>query len=73
MAEGTKLVLAFETSAGKTMSLTFNYAKPSATSTQIKALMNGIVSNGSIYENVPVAAKSAKSVTTSETIYDLSA
>ena len=73
MAEGTKLVLSFETSAGKSMTLIYNYAKPAASTANVKALMNGIIANGSIFVNVPATAKSAKEVTTTEDIYDLSA
>ncbi len=72
MASGTKLVLGFETSAGKNTTLTYNYAKPSAGLANVKALMSGIIANGSIFANVPAAAKSAKEVITTESIYDLS-
>ena len=73
MAAGTKLVCTFETGDDKTTSMTFNYADPGATLSEVKALMNAIVTNGVIFANVPVTAKSAKNVTTSEHEYDLSA
>ncbi|MBQ7170348.1 MAG: DUF2922 domain-containing protein [Synergistaceae bacterium] len=73
MAAGTKLVCTFETSDDKTTSMTFSYADPGATSTEVKALMNAIITNGVIFASVPVTAKSAKTVTTSENEYDLSA
>ena len=73
MAEGTKLVLAFETSEEKTASYTFNYAKPSATVAQVKSLMQAMITNTSTLENTLVGMKSAKTVTTTETAYDLSA
>ena len=73
MASGTKLVLGFETSSGKSITLSYNYAKPSATTANVKALMNGIIANGEIFANVPATMKSAKEVTTSESVYDLSA
>lgn len=73
MASGMKLVLGFETAEGKSMTLTYNHAKASATAAQVKALMNGIIANGSIFSTVPATAKSAKQVTTSENEYDLSA
>ena len=72
MASGIKLVLKFEDSNGKDVIFSFNYAKPSTTTTQVKALMNGIITNGSIFTNVPATAKSATLVTTSESEYDLS-
>lgn len=73
MAAGTKLVLTFTTSAGRTTTHTYNYADPGATTSAVKTLCNTIITNGSIYENVPVAVKSAKTVTTSENEYDLDA
>ena len=73
MAEGTKLVLAFETSDARTATFTFNYAKPSATAAQVKTLMQTMITNNVLYETAPVVMKSAKTVTTSETAYDLSA
>ena len=73
MAAGTKLVCTFGTSTDGTTSFTFNYAKPGATTTNVKALMNAMITNGAIFANVPVTMKSAKTVTTSENEYDLSA
>ena len=71
MAAGTKLVLGFETSNGSTTTLSFSYAKPTATLAQVKAAMNAITTNGEIFATVPVTSKSAKMVTTTETDYDL--
>ena len=73
MAAGTKLVVGFQTSTGKSMTLTYNHASPSATKANVKALMNGIIANGLIFASVPATAKSAKLVTTTESEYDLSA
>ncbi len=73
MASGVKLVLGFETAEGKSMTLTYNHAKPSATAAQVKALMEGIITNGSIFSTAPVTAKSATKVVTEESEYDLSA
>ena len=71
MASGTKLVLEFGTSNGGITTFSFNYAKPSTTTANVKALMNGIISNGDIFANVPATMKSAKLVTTNESAYDL--
>ncbi|MBQ7193720.1 MAG: DUF2922 domain-containing protein [Synergistaceae bacterium] len=73
MAEGTKLVLTFETSEDKTTSYTFNYAKPSATTAQVKALMQAMITNTTTLASTLTSAKSAKTVTTTEATYDLSA
>lgn len=73
MAAGTKLVLTFENASGSSVSMSYNYADSSADVADVKALVNGIIANGSIFVNVPVTAKGAKRVTTTETEYDLSA
>ena len=73
MAAGTKLVCTFGTSDDKTTTMTFNYADAGATAANVKALMSAIITNRVIFANVPVTAKSAKTVTTSEHVYDLSA
>ena len=73
MADGTKLVLAFLDSEEREMVFTFPYAKPSATTANVKNLMQVIIANGDIFEDRPVSMLSAKTITTSETAYDLSA
>lgn len=72
MAEGSKLVLTFMTSEEKTATITFNYAKPSATTAQVRALMQAMITNTSTLAATLVSAKSAKIVTTTESTYDLS-
>ncbi len=68
-----KLVLTFAGSNGTITTHSYNYANPDAAAANVKALVNGIIANGSIYANVPQIAKSAKTVTTTEKAYDLSA
>lgn len=72
MAEGTVLKLTFITAEEKEATFTFKYAKPSVTAQQIKTLMNSMIDNKIIFENEPAEIKSAKTITTSETVYDLS-
>ena len=67
MAAGTKLELTFLKADGSKTVFTYNYANPEASSNSVKALMNGMITNGSIFENVPAVIDSAKLVTTSET------
>lgn len=67
MAAGTKLVIVFTDADNANKTFSFNYAKPDVTANQVKALAEGIITNGSIYEHTPVSVKSAKLVTTSET------
>lgn len=68
-----KLALEFYDSNSKVVKMNFNYASQSATTANVKALMSGIVTNGSIFANVPEDQKSAKLIVTTETEYDLSA
>ncbi len=67
-----KLVLEFEGTTGAAR-FSFNYADPETTTANVKALMAGLIANGSLFENPPTVAKAAKIVTTTETDYDLSA
>lgn len=73
MAAGTKLVLNFLSAAGKDIKFSFNYAKDDVESSDVKALVDGIITNGIIYEEVPVSTKSAKIIITDEADIDLSA
>ena len=68
----TNLVLTFLTNSGDKTTFTFPYAKPSATANIVRAAMGSITSNGSIFNDEPVTAYSAKIVTTTETDISLS-
>ena len=73
MAAGTKLVMVFDVEgADTTTTISINYAKPGATTDNVKALARAIISNKTLWERQPAAIKSAKSVTTSENEYDVS-
>lgn len=69
---GTKLVLTFLDASGNDVVFTFDYANSVADVEDVKALMSGIITNGSIFQNVPVTAKAAKTVTVTSYVYDLS-
>ena len=71
MAAGTKLQLVFTTDTSTTTH-TYNYADPAATKANVVALATTIIAGGAIFTKVPLALKSAKTITTSENIYDLS-
>lgn len=73
MAEGTKLNIVFNTSEGTTSTYNFGYADEDMTVGQVKAVCNAMIANTDIYEETLVSAKSAKTVITSEIVYDLSA
>lgn len=71
MAAGTKLQLQFETMGGlKTWS--FSRANPGVTKANVQALVQSMIANGTIFENQPIRIREAKTVTTSENVYDLS-
>ena len=67
----SKLVLEF-TGVGGKATFSYNYANPDTTPTTVKALMQGMITNGSIFAIPPVEAVSAKLVTTTTDEYDLS-
>lgn len=69
----TKLVLKFMSATGSEITMNYNYVDPEVEAASVKALMEGIIANGSIFANVPTAMTSAKVVTTEETLIDLDA
>ena len=73
MAAGVKLVTTFKNASGNTVSFTHNYVASDAEMSDIRAFVAGIITNGAIFENVPVTAVGAKLVTTTEQEIALSA
>ncbi|MBR0380801.1 MAG: DUF2922 domain-containing protein [Mogibacterium sp.] len=71
MATVNTLVLEFDGS-GSTVKFSYKYADPTITSQQVQTLMQTIITNGTIFENPPLVAKSAKLVATTETSYTIS-
>ena len=71
MAAGTKLVLRFGTMMGE-KNFSYNYGDEEADTSDIKAAMQAIITNGSIFRNPPLTPISAKCVVTSETEFDIS-
>lgn len=71
MAAGTKLNIVFNNADGGTTSYTWNYADPGATLNDVTALGAAMIANTSILAATLVSMKSAKTITTSENIYDL--
>ncbi len=72
MAISTKLSLSFTKSNGDAINMNYGNIKQDVSAANVKSLMEGIVANGSIFEKVPAAIKSAKIITTEETAVDLS-
>lgn len=71
MANTVKIIYTCSTPDGD-KNFSYTPAKSSASLAQVKAAGNALVTNGSIFENVPTAVTAAKLVTTTETAYDLS-
>ena len=71
MATSSKLVMTFANSNGTEHSMIYNYADAETPSSAVRALVNGIIANGSIFSNVPATAKSAAIVTTTQTAVNL--
>ena len=63
----TSLKLVFNTALGETVTHSYAYADPEATSQQIASLSSVIIANGSLFATTPISLKSAKLVTTTET------
>ena len=72
MAAGTTLAITFLDAQGAERKFTFKHANPSAAAARVKSAAAAIITNGSIFKYVPVSAKSAKLITTTETDLDIS-
>ena len=74
MATTSTLKMTFVASNGGNTSLSYANSKDAGTlsSTNVKALMEGIIANGAIFENVPVSMKSAEITKKETTAIDLS-
>ena len=67
----TRLRLVFSGAGEKKITLSFPYARGSATGTEVKTLMQGIVADGSIYEDVPTGIVGAEFLTSSSSPINL--
>lgn len=68
-----RLVLEFYDSNRGTITMTYNHADEDVTTANVRALVNAIITNGSIFQSVPVSVKSAKLVVSTESEFQLSA
>lgn len=71
MTQTTSLILKFGTMSGE-KTWTYKYANSSATTAQVKALMQAMITNGSIYKYPPLQANSAQVTTTTKDYIDIS-
>ena len=69
----SKLVMTFADANSDEVKFSYSYADKDASNTSIRQLVAGMITNGSIFTNAPVASKSAKIITTTEKEIDLSA
>ena len=67
----TKLALVFKDAENNNVNLNYKYAEPEVSASTVKTLTDAIVTNGSIFAKIPVSAKSAKIVTTTEDEIDI--
>ena len=67
----SKIVIDFAGPYGD-VRFSYNYADPETTVASVKALVNGLIANNTLFENPPITVKNAKIVTTTEDNYDLS-
>lgn len=67
MATTTKLVITYATSEGSSTTHSWNHAKTNISGEQASAIASTTIANGSIFAKVPVLAKTAKLVTTTDT------
>lgn len=68
----SRLVCKFKDLEGKAVNKSFNYANASATATNVKALMDAIITNGeNVFNDVPTQKTSAQMITTTTTDIDI--
>ncbi|MBQ7562241.1 MAG: DUF2922 family protein [Synergistaceae bacterium] len=71
MANNKKLVMTFKCEDGKEHNFSWNHADDTMRDADAKNLADTIITNGSIFENVPVEATGAKVVVTTESELDI--
>ena len=68
----SRIVMVFADANGANVTFSYSYAKSNPSTSSIKNLVNGLITNGDIFVHPPVSAKSAKIVTTNANAIDLS-
>lgn len=71
MASSTKIVFRFGTTSGE-KNFTYNYGNDEVSGATVKATMNTMIANGSIFRYPPLTIISAKTVITTESDIDVS-
>lgn len=70
MAAGSKLILRFGTTSGE-KNFTYNYGNSQAPAMDVKAAMQAMIANGSIFKYPPLTAISAKVEVTTSTEFNI--
>ena len=71
MASSTNLILTFGDTYDRDLVAVYPYIDPDVEAAYVKALMEGMIANGSIFVQQPATMKSAKIVENTETLIDL--
>ena len=66
-----KLVLSFLDANDSTFALSYPYIRDELEQSHVTALINAIITNGSIFKRVPVKVKTAKLVNVTENNYEV--
>ena len=72
MATTVKITTVFACGDGKNHNFNYNYADPELRTADARTLVQAIITNGSIFDPVPVSLVSASLVTTTKNEFDLS-
>lgn len=67
MATTRRLQMVFADTTGESTTLSYGNIKDELDTNAVKALMSGLIANGSIFENPPAISKSAKIIETNTT------
>ena len=67
----SKLSLGFHDASNNSFTLNYAYAKSDVSSSVVRALMNGIISNGDMFMTQPTTKTGAKLITTTTTDLDV--
>lgn len=71
MASGIRLQIGYSGEGGNT-TLNYEYADSNVSQETVLALCSGLITNGSIFSNVPLSIRSAKLVMVQEKSFDTS-
>ena len=71
MANSMKLVLTFKCTDGEKRNFSWNYANELPRTADVKSLAQVMITNGSIFQNVPAEILEAKVVVTTENGIDI--